>query len=135
MGLDPTADQPFGTLSAGERRRTSIARALMPDPDLLLLDEPTASLDLPARELLVRDLEDLGRDGRPRAIVLVSHHLEEIPAGFDHALVLRDGRVVAAGPVATVLRDDVLTSAYGIPVLVEERDGRWAARMRRPPAR
>jgi iron complex transport system ATP-binding protein len=135
MGLGPTVDQPFGTLSAGERRRTSIARALMPDPDLLLLDEPTASLDLPARELLVRDLEGLGRDGRPRAIVLVSHHLEEIPAGFDHALVLRDGRVVAAGPVTSVLRDDVLTSAYGIPVEVEGRDGRWTARMRRPATR
>jgi iron complex transport system ATP-binding protein len=83
----------------------------------------------------VRDLEDLGRDGRPRAIVLVSHHLEEIPAGFDHALVLRDGRVVAAGPVADVLRDDVLTSAYGIPVQVEVRHGRWTARMRRPATR
>lgn len=132
MGLGPTVDQPFATLSAGERRRTSIARALMPDPDLLLLDEPTASLDLPARELLLRDLEDLGRDDRPRAIVLVSHHLEEIPAGFGHALVLREGRAVAAGPIASVLRAEVLTSAYGIPVEVDERNGRWAARMRRP---
>jgi iron complex transport system ATP-binding protein len=134
MGLGPTVDQPFATLSAGERRRTSIARALMPDPDLLLLDEPTASLDLQARELLLRDLEGLGRDGRPRAIVLVSHHLEEIPAGFEHALVLREGRVVAAGPIASVLRADVLTRAYGIPVEVEARDGRWTARMQRPPA-
>jgi iron complex transport system ATP-binding protein len=132
MGLGRAVDQPFATLSAGERRRTSIARALMPDPDLLLLDEPTASLDLPARELLLRDLEDLGRDGRPRAIVLVSHHLEEIPAGFGHALVLREGRAVAAGLIAGVLRADVLTSAYGIPVEVDQRNGRWAARMHRP---
>ncbi len=133
MGLGPTVDQPFATLSAGERRRTSIARALMPDPDLLLLDEPTASLDLPARELLLRDLEDLGRDGRPQAVVLVSHHLEEIPAGFQHVLVLRGGRVVAAGPIERVLRADVLTSAYGIPIQLEARDGRWTARMQRPP--
>ena len=133
LGLGPAVDQPFATLSAGERRRTSIARALMPDPDLLLLDEPTASLDLPARELLLGDLEELGRDGRPRAIVLVSHHLEEIPPGFGHALVLRDGRVVAAGPIASVLRADVLTSAYGIQVEVEGRGERWTARMQRQP--
>ena len=131
VGLGPAVDQPFETLSAGERRRMSIARALMPDPDLLLLDEPMASLDLAARELLLHDLEDLGHGGRPRAIVLVSHHLEEIPAGFEHALVLRAGRIVAAGPIDMVLRADVLTTAYGIPVEVEGRDGRWTARMSR----
>ena len=130
LGLGPAADQRFETLSAGERRRTSIARALMPDPDLLLLDEPSASLDLATRELLLRDLTAIGSDGRPRAIVLVSHHLEEIPRGFDHALVLRSGRVVAAGPIDEVLRDDVLSSAFGVPLAVECRDGRWSATIR-----
>jgi iron complex transport system ATP-binding protein len=130
LGLGPAVDQPFQTLSAGERRRTAIARALMPDPDLLCLDEPTASLDLAARELLVHDLERLAREPRPRGIVLVSHHLEEIPAGFGHALVLAGGRAIAAGPIGDVLTDRVLSEAYGIPLVVEARDGRWTARMR-----
>lgn len=124
-------DQPFATLSTGERRRVSIARALMPDPDLLLLDEPTASLDLAARETLLHDLEGLAAGPRPAAIVLVSHHLEEIPAGFGHALVIADGASVAAGPIADVLTDDVLSAAFGLPLAVDRRDGRWAARMRR----
>lgn len=128
LGLGPHLDQPFSTLSAGERRRTSIARALMPDPDILLLDEPTASLDLAARETLLRDLEVLAGAARPTAIVLVSHHLEEIPPGFGHVLVLAEGRVAAAGPIEDVLRDDVLSAAYGLPLVVEARDGRWTAR-------
>jgi iron complex transport system ATP-binding protein len=130
IGLGEHVDQPFGTLSAGERRRTSIARALMPDPDLLLLDEPTASLDLAARELLIRDLARLAAEARPRAIVLVSHHLEEIPPGFGHALVLRAGRVVAAGPIGSVLCDDVLSEAFGLPLTVAAGGGRWTARSR-----
>lgn len=131
FGLERVVDHPFSTLSAGERRRTSIARALMPDPDLLLLDEPAASLDLAARELLLRDLDRLAAEDRPRAIVLVSHHLEEIPSGFGHALVLGDGQALAAGPIDTVLRDDTLGRLYGLPLTVEARDGRWTARMRR----
>ena len=103
------ADQPFGTLSAGERRRVSIARALMPDPDLLLLDEPAASLDLGARETLLADLTTLAAEPRPAGIVLVSHHVEEIPPGFGHALVLAGGRVVAAGPIEDVLTAPVLS--------------------------
>jgi iron complex transport system ATP-binding protein len=129
FGLDAVVDHRFDTLSAGERRRTSIARALMPDPDLLLLDEPAASLDLEARERLLRDLADLAADERPRAIVLVSHHLEEIPAGFGHALVLGDGRVIAAGPIESVLRDEVMTEAFGLPLVVRCDGGRWSARM------
>ena len=97
----------------------SIARALMPDPDLLLLDEPAANLDLGARETLVRDLAVLAAQPRPAAIVLVSHHVEEIPPGFDHALVLADGRVVAAGPLDEVLRDGALRRAFGLPIVVE----------------
>jgi iron complex transport system ATP-binding protein len=131
LGLRGVADQPYGTLSAGERRRTSIARALMPDPDLLLLDEPGASLDLGARETLIDDLTDLAAAARPQAIVLVSHHAEEIPPGFRHALVLAAGSVVAAGPIETVLTDELLTRAYEMPLTVEWRDGRaWARKTR-----
>jgi iron complex transport system ATP-binding protein len=129
LGMGLVADHQFATLSAGERRRTSIARALMPDPDLLLLDEPAASLDLGARETLLGDLAALVGRPRPAAIVLVSHHVEEIPPGFSHGLVLRDGVVVAAGPIADVLRDDVFSNAFGLPIRVERRDGRAWARM------
>jgi iron complex transport system ATP-binding protein len=132
LGLGVVADHPYSTLSAGERRRTSIARALMPDPDLLLLDEPAASLDLGARETLIRDLAQLARRERPTAIVLVSHHVEEIPPGFSHALVLADGGAVAAGPFDSVVRDDVLTRAFGLPITVERHDGRAWARMTTP---
>lgn len=131
MGLADHLDQDFGTLSTGERRRTSIARALMPDPDVLILDEPMASLDLAARELLLADLGSLAREPALRAIVLVSHHLEEIPPGFGHAIVLRDGRVLAAGAGAGVIRDEVLSEAFGMALQVEGNDGRWTARMRR----
>jgi iron complex transport system ATP-binding protein len=135
VGMSSGADQPFGTLSAGERRRVSIARALMPDPDLLLLDEPAASLDLAARETLLADLTSLAADPRPAGIVLVSHHLEEVPPGFDHALVLAAGRVVAAGPADQVLTGPILSEAYGMPLLVERRDGRaWARRDGAAPA-
>ena len=130
FGLGAVADHPFATLSAGERRRTSIARALMPDPDLLLLDEPTASLDLGARETLLRDLAVLAAEPSPVAIVLVSHHVEEIPLGFGHALILRDGAVVAAGPLADVISDETLSTAYRLPIAVDRRDGRVSARLR-----
>ena len=133
MGLADHLDQAFGTLSAGERRRTSIARALMPDPDVLILDEPMASLDLAARELLIADLESLAEEPRLRTMVLVSHHLEEIPVGFGQALVLREGRVLAAGRSEDVLTDDVLSEAFSMPLTVEAHGGRWTARMRRDP--
>ena len=129
IGLAGVADHAYGTLSAGEKRRTSIARALMPDPDLLLLDEPAASLDLGARETLIADLAVLAAAPRPSAIVLVSHHVEEIPPGFSHALVLADGAAVAAGPLADALTGDVLSRAFGLPIEVERRDGRAWARM------
>ncbi len=129
LGLAGVADHPYGTLSTGERRRTSIARALMPDPDLLLLDEPAASLDLGARETLMYDLTTLAGSMRPAAIVLVSHHVEEIPVGFTHGLILADGAIVAAGPLEVVLTDAVLTSAFGMPILVEHVGGRAWARL------
>ena len=130
LGLAHLADHPFGTLSAGERRRTSIARALMPDPDLLLLDEPAASLDLGARETLLQDMARLGRAPRPAAIVLVTHHVEEIPTGFSNALVLRAGEAVAAGPIADVLTDGVLSRAFDLPIEVSHHEGRAWARLR-----
>jgi iron complex transport system ATP-binding protein len=129
LGLERVAEHQYGTLSAGERRRVSIGRALMPDPDLLLLDEPAANLDLGARETLVRDLASLAGNRRPAAIVLVTHHVEEIPPGFDHALVLADGAVVAAGPLEDVLRDGALAQAFGLPIVVERREGRTWARL------
>ncbi len=129
LGLGAVKDHAYGTLSAGERRRVSIARALMPDPDLLLLDEPAANLDLGARETLIRDLASLAATPRPAAIVLVTHHVEEIPPGFDHALVLADGAAVAAGPLDAVLGGGALGRAYGLPIVVERRDGRTWARL------
>ena len=131
LGMASVADHPFGTLSAGERRRVSIARALMPDPELLLLDEPAASLDFGARETLLRDLSTLAADSRPAAIVLVTHHVEEIPTGFSHALALCAGSPLAGGPLAEILTDEVLSEAFQLPITVEHHDGRIWARMRR----
>ena len=128
LGIAHVADHPFHTLSSGERRRVSIARALLPDPDLLLLDEPGAGLDLGARETLIGDLTALAADDRPESIVLVSHHVEEIPRGFGHALVLAEGRAVAAGRIEEVVTGEVLGRAYGMPIAVERRDGRFWAR-------
>jgi iron complex transport system ATP-binding protein len=127
FGLSLVADHAFGTLSSGERRRVSLARAVMPDPDLLVLDEPAAGLDLGAREGLVDDLTTLAREARPAAIVLVTHHVEEIPVGFDRALVIADGRAVAAGPIDTVLSDEVLSTAFGRRLVVSRTDGRFGA--------
>jgi iron complex transport system ATP-binding protein len=125
----PTVDErPMVTLSTGERQRVAIARALMPDPDLLLLDEPAAGLDLGAREELVDRLAALAGRSRPSAIVLVTHHVEEIPPGFGHALVLARGRGVAAGPAAEALSSEHLSHAFGLPLVVEVRDGRATAR-------
>lgn len=131
LGVGAVADHAYGTLSAGERRRTSIARALMPDPDLLLLDEPAASLDLGAREALLHDLARLSASPRPAAIVLVTHHVEEIPAGFANGLVLRAGAIVAAGAIDEVLTDSVLSHAFDLPIAVTRHDGRAFARLRR----
>jgi iron complex transport system ATP-binding protein len=127
IGVGNLAERAFGQLSTGERRRVQIARALMPAPELLILDEPGASLDLGAREALVRDLADLATAPAPRAVVLVTHHVEEIPAGFGHALVLSAGRVVAAGPIEDTLTGSVISEAFGLPISVERTNGRFRA--------
>ncbi|UYM04977.1 ABC transporter ATP-binding protein [Solicola gregarius] len=128
VGIGHLADRTFGTLSEGERKRTLIARALMTDPELMLLDEPAAGLDLGAREDLVSTLAGLAADPAAPAIVLVSHHVEEIPPGFTHVLMLRHGRVVAAGPIGSTLNDDTLTSTFETPLTITQHSGRFAAR-------
>jgi iron complex transport system ATP-binding protein len=130
VGASELADRTFGTLSEGERKRVQIARALMADPELLLLDEPAAGLDLGGREDLVSTLSVLAHDPDSPATVLVSHHVEEIPPGFSHALLLRRGRVVAAGLLDQVLTEQNLSATFGMPLVLSHEDGRWAARRR-----
>jgi iron complex transport system ATP-binding protein len=127
-GLEQLADRTFGTLSEGERKRTLIARSLMSDPELLLLDEPGAGLDLGGREDLVERMHLLAVDPLAPTQVVVTHHVEEIPEGFTHALLLRGGRVVTAGPLTDVLTDEHLSAAFGIPLVVQQDAGRWYAR-------
>ena len=111
-------------------KRVQIARALMTDPELLLLDEPAAGLDLGGREDLVSTLSVLAMDEEAPATVLVSHHVEEIPPGFTHGLLLRRGAVVAAGPLEQVMTEEVLSATFGMPLRLSHADGRWAARRR-----
>jgi len=126
--VDNLAHRTFGTLSEGERKRVEIARALMTDPELLLLDEPGVSLDLGGREQLVRNLADLCSDPSAPTTVLVTHHLEEIPSGVTHALLLNHGRSVAQGSIDQVLTDANLSQTYEMPLRVRYDDGRWSAR-------
>jgi iron complex transport system ATP-binding protein len=130
VGAGHLLDRTFGTLSEGERKRVQIARALMTDPELLLLDEPAAGLDLGGREDLVSTLTVLAMDEMSPATVLVSHHVEEIPPGFTHAMLLRQGKVVAAGPMEQVLTEEVISTTFGMPLQLTHEDGRWAARRR-----
>lgn len=127
MGMAQFASRPFGTLSSGERQRVLVARTLMGAPGLVLLDEPNAGLDLGARERLVTDLGRLAADPSTAPVVLVTHHLEEVPIGFTHALVLREGRVVARGELATTLHGAALADAFGIDLVVRCSGGRWSA--------
>jgi iron complex transport system ATP-binding protein len=128
LGADHLADRSYGTLSEGERKRVQIARALMTDPELLLLDEPAAGLDLTGRESLVRTLSELASDPYAPASVLVTHHVEEIPVGVTHALLLKRGRVTAAGPLQETLTAENLSATFDLPLTLTEVDGRWAAR-------
>jgi iron complex transport system ATP-binding protein len=125
VGADHLAGRTFGTLSSGERQRVLLARALAIDPGLLLLDEPFAGLDLGAREDLVVRLGSLAADPSTPASVLVTHHVDEIPAGSTHLLLLREGRIVATGPIDDVLTGDSLSATFGVPLLLERRHDRW----------
>ncbi|HEX5742079.1 MAG TPA: ABC transporter ATP-binding protein [Pilimelia sp.] len=127
LGVGALADRTYGTLSEGERKRVQIARALMTDPELLLLDEPAAGLDVAGREHLLRHLGVLAGDPDAPTLVLVTHHVEEIPPGFTHALVLRGGAVVAQGPLDQTVTDATLSEAFGLPLAVREAAGRYTA--------
>ncbi|GGC88293.1 iron ABC transporter ATP-binding protein [Tersicoccus solisilvae] len=126
-GMGSLADRRFGTLSSGEQKRVLIARALMTDPELLLLDEPAAGLDVGGREDLIGRLADLLADPYAPAIVMVTHHVEEIAPGFTHALLLRDGAVVAAGALDDVLTSENLSRTYGIALTLTRDGDRWHA--------
>jgi iron complex transport system ATP-binding protein len=128
LGVAGLAQRPYGTLSEGERKRTQIARALMTDPELLLLDEPAAGLDLGGREDLVRRLAELAADPDSPALVLVTHHVEEIPPGFSHALLMREGSVVAQGLARDTVTAENLTKTFGVPLQVTYAGRRFAAR-------
>jgi len=130
LGIRHLADREYGTLSEGERKRTLIARALMTDPELLLLDEPAAGLDLGGREDLVSRLSDLALDPDAPAMVLVTHHVEEIPPGFTHALLLREGRAVVAGLVEDVLTAENLSKTFDQDLVLERSGDRYFARRR-----
>jgi len=126
--LDHLAERTFGTLSDGEQKRVQIARAVMTDPELLLLDEPSASLDLGAREELLALLSGYAQAPTTPAMVMVTHHVEEIPVGFTHVMLLRDGQTVATGPIAETLTAENLTATFGAEILLTEVDGRYSAR-------
>ncbi|MEV6227538.1 ATP-binding cassette domain-containing protein [Saccharopolyspora shandongensis] len=128
LGMAGKTDARWNTLSQGERGRTLIARALMPLPRLLLLDEPATGLDLAAREQLLTSLDALRAEHPDLATVLVTHHLEELPASTTHAMLLREGRCLAAGEVADVLTTDEVSKCFDHPVRITRTDGRWHAR-------
>jgi len=127
VGADHLVGRAFGTLSSGERQRVQLARTVAADPDLLLLDEPSAGLDLGAREDLVARIGALVGDAATAPTILVTHHVEEIPVGFTHVLLLRSGSVVAGGPIGTVLTEEALSETFGIDVRLATDDGRYRA--------
>jgi iron complex transport system ATP-binding protein len=126
--LDALQDRLFGSLSDGEQKRVQIARSIMTDPELLLLDEPAASLDLGAREELLKLLGGYASASSAPAIVMVTHHVEEIPAGFTHAMLLKRGAVTAAGPIDEVINPANLSLTFGLELSVAKNDGRYVAR-------
>ena len=131
VGAEHLAERTYGTLSEGERKRVLIARSMMTDPELLLLDEPAAGLDLGGREELVARLADLAADPDSPALVLVTHHVEEIPQGFSHCLILSEGKVVDSGLLPDVLTAENLSTAFGQSIALEVIDGRYFARRTR----
>ncbi|SDH73598.1 iron complex transport system ATP-binding protein [Rhodococcus triatomae] len=135
LGAEHLAQRTYGTLSEGERKRVLIARAMMTDPELLLLDEPAAGLDLGGREELVARLTDLAADPDAPATVLITHHVEEIPPGFTHAMLLKEGRIVSQGLIDDVITADNLSAAFSQSITLDRVDGRYFARRTRVPGR
>jgi iron complex transport system ATP-binding protein len=127
VGVEALAERRFEDCSQGERQRLLLARSLMDEPELLLLDEPGSGLDLPSRERLIASLDTMAEANVDLPTVLVTHHLEEIPATTTHALLLRDAAIVAAGPIATVLTSAAVSTTFDIGVEVAHNTGRWAA--------
>jgi iron complex transport system ATP-binding protein len=127
IGVEPLRTQRFEDCSQGERQRLLLARSLMDEPDLLLLDEPTTGLDLPSRERLIASLDTMAEANADLPTVIVTHHLEEIPATTTHALLLRDGAIVAAGAAPAVLTSEAVSQTFDIEVEVAHNAGRWAA--------
>lgn len=126
-GLESFADKPYRTLSDGERKRAQIARAVMPDPELLLLDEPSANLDLGAREEMLARIAAFAQSPYAPALVVVTHHVEEIPVGTTHALLLKDGEALQAGPIESVVTSENLSNLYAMQLRVERAAGRYFA--------
>jgi iron complex transport system ATP-binding protein len=127
-GFEAVADRPFAVLSEGERQQVLLARTLMAEPELLLFDEPAAGLDVGGRERLVARLGRLADDRQAPPIVLVTHHVEEIPIGFTHLLLLREGRVLVAGPIREALRAETLSECFGLALTLSCEAGRWTCR-------
>ncbi|HTU15959.1 MAG TPA: ATP-binding cassette domain-containing protein [Solirubrobacterales bacterium] len=127
IGAGKLIERSFEECSQGERQRILIARALMADPELLILDEPTVGLDLPSREELIGALATMAREHPSLTTVTVTHHLEEIPASATHALLLREGVLRRSGPISEVLTSELVSSCFGVPLEVDERRGRWSA--------
>jgi iron complex transport system ATP-binding protein len=130
LGVRSLGDRLFGTLSEGEKKRVLIARAMMPNPELMLLDEPAAGLDLGGREDLLKRLDLLASDSTSPATLIVTHHIEEIPLGTTHALLLSHGKVVSAGLISQVLTDENLSLSYGLPIVIHQEAGRFFAKAR-----
>jgi iron complex transport system ATP-binding protein len=133
VGCAGLAERTFGTLSSGERQRVLLARTLAAEPGLLLLDEPMAGLDLGGREDLVETLSSIASAPDSPPTVLVTHHADEIPAGFTHVLLLREGRVITSGPIAETLTPTALSACFGRPLTIESKGGRWSARLDQSP--
>ncbi len=128
VGCADLAEREIGTLSHGERQRVRIARALIAQPDLMLLDEPATGLDFPAREALLTSLDALAGSRPELPTIMVSHHLEDLPMSVSHVLLLREGRVLAAGPAREMLTPELISECFGFAIEVHELNGRWAAR-------
>jgi iron complex transport system ATP-binding protein len=128
FGVRDLADRTYGTLSEGERKRVQISRALMADPELLLLDEPAAGLDLGGREDLLRRFSNFASDPAAPASILVTHHIEEIPAGTTHALLIKDGVIAVSGPIVDVITSEHISAIFGLPITVVREGERFFAR-------